>query len=167
MHWDELHQKIVPVLEKYFNKDDTDEINKETSHANADNIDTKTYSSANAQPKFMAKIYRYIEKQKSRKEARERQLKQLETERQNAFNLYRQGKFLPRMNCSIILHKREVCHLICKAKRLEIKNKTVGYTSGYGGASFRIAKGLTLHSGRSRGHAIKRDVKFEYLGTFI
>lgn len=31
------------------------------------------------------------------------------------------------------------------------KEKTVGYTGGYAGASIRIAKGLTVHTGGRRG----------------
>ncbi|MFL0198294.1 hypothetical protein ACJDU8_22415 [Clostridium sp. WILCCON 0269] len=155
VHWDELQRKITPVLEKH--------LNKKTSFVNNDSVTTKTRP--NTQPKFITKIFKYIEKQKLEKEAREKQLKQLEVQRQTTFYLYRQGKSLPRMRCNIILHKGEICHLACGAKRYEVKNKSVGYSGGYGGVSFRIAKGVSIHTGRSRGHTIRRDISYEYVGT--
>ena len=52
----------------------------------------------------------------------------------------------------------EVCHYQTAASVLQVKNEVVGHTSGYRGMSIHVAKGLTLHTGGSRGHAIRADV---------
>ena len=67
---------------------------------------------------------------------------------------------------SVLLHPGEVCHYQAYASVLQIKNKVVGYTSGSGGVSVRVAKGVTLHSGNSRGHAIRQEVPQLYSGLF-
>lgn len=66
----------------------------------------------------------------------------------------------------IILKSGEVCHYQSDAYVLVIKNEVVGRTAGYRGASIRVAKGLTLHTGGSRGHSIRQDVPYTYPGVF-
>lgn len=67
---------------------------------------------------------------------------------------------------AVILKPGEICHYQAQAMVLIIKNQVVGHTAGSGGVSVRIAKGLTLHSGSSRGHAIRDDVPYTYPGIF-
>lgn len=60
------------------------------------------------------------------------------------------------IDCSLALQDGECCHYSASAKRIIPKEKTVGYTSGSAGVSFRVAKGVTLRTGSSRGSAIKK-----------
>ncbi len=69
------------------------------------------------------------------------------------------------IDCSLALQDGECCHYSASAKRIIPKEKTVGYTSGSAGVSFRVAKGVTLRTGSSRGSAIKRNVLEENPGT--
>ena len=68
-------------------------------------------------------------------------------------------------SCSLALQDGECCHYSASAKRIIPKEKTVGYTSGSAGVSFRVAKGVTLRTGSSRGSAIKKNVLEENPGT--
>lgn len=70
------------------------------------------------------------------------------------------------MDNSIILQSGEQCHYSSQATRIIPKEKTVGYSGGNTGVSFRIAKGVTIHSGSSRGTAIKKNVLEEHQGKF-
>lgn len=66
---------------------------------------------------------------------------------------------LPVVNSvSVVLRPDEICHYQEPASVLQVKNEVVGHTSGSAGVSVRVAKGLTLHSGGSRGHAIRQNV---------
>ncbi|MBS4871601.1 MAG: hypothetical protein KHZ78_01995 [Peptoniphilus sp. oral taxon 375] len=47
------------------------------------------------------------------------------------------------------------------------KEKTVGYTGGYAGASIRIAKGLTVHTGGRRGEPVKQIIRDSNYGDYI
>lgn len=67
---------------------------------------------------------------------------------------------------SVVLRPGEVCHYQTPASVVEIKERVVGYSGGSGGVSVRVAKGVTLHSGRSRGTPIRADVAKEYPGFF-
>lgn len=67
---------------------------------------------------------------------------------------------------SIVLKPGEVCHYQSNAAVLLVKNEVVGHTRGHSGVSVRVAKGLTLHSGGSRGQAIRQDVAHRYPGLF-
>ena len=69
------------------------------------------------------------------------------------------------IDCSLALQDGECCHYSASAKRIIPKEKTVGYTSGSAGVSFRVAKGVTLRTGSSRGSAIKKNVLEENPGT--
>lgn len=64
----------------------------------------------------------------------------------------------------ILLQKNEICYYRCSASRYETKTKTVGYEGGYAGLSFKVTKGVTLHTGGTRGHAVKKEVGVEYPG---
>ena len=67
---------------------------------------------------------------------------------------------------AVVMRPGEVCHYQTAASVLQVKNEVVGHTSGYRGMSIHVAKGLTLHTGGSRGHAIRADVAHTYPGTF-
>lgn len=67
---------------------------------------------------------------------------------------------------SVVLRPGEVCHYQTPASVVEIKERVVGYSGGSGGISVRVAKGVTLHSGRSRSTPIRADVAKEYPGFF-
>lgn len=65
---------------------------------------------------------------------------------------------------AIVTHAGEVCHYQAAASVLIIKNQVVGRTGGSGGVSVRVAKGLTLHSGRGASQAIRKDIPYTYPG---
>lgn len=67
---------------------------------------------------------------------------------------------------TVVLRPGEVCHYQAAANVMQIKNEVIGHTSGSAGVSVRVAKGLTLRSGSSRGHAIRQDVSHLYPGLF-
>ena len=64
----------------------------------------------------------------------------------------------------IILKGNELCHLYLPASRIEIKNETIGSEGGIGGVSLKVTNGITLHSGSTARHAIKKDVEHQYSG---
>lgn len=66
----------------------------------------------------------------------------------------------------IILNAGEICHYQIPAVAVVVKNQVVGRTGGSGGVSVRVAKGVTLHSGRSAGKTIRDDVPYFYGGVF-
>lgn len=67
---------------------------------------------------------------------------------------------------SVVLKPGEICYYQRAASVLVVKNETVGHTSGSRGISVRVAKGITLHGGGSRGHAIKQNVTYKFPGFF-
>lgn len=67
---------------------------------------------------------------------------------------------------AIMLKEGEICHFQRAASVLIVKNEVVGRTGGYGGVSIRVARGVTLHSGRTAGRTIRDDVAHTYPGIF-
>jgi len=67
----------------------------------------------------------------------------------------------------LILQPDEVCHYYTNATRLITKNRVIGYSGGSGGASFRIAKGVTLRTGSYKGTPIRGDVTEESPGQLF
>lgn len=53
------------------------------------------------------------------------------------------------------------------AKTFKDTNRVVGYSGSSGGASFRVAKGVTLRTGKSGGRAIRQDVRKFNSGDLI
>ena len=104
-------------------------------------------------------------KKKSKKQQQEEEALQYQKERrtaaESAVNL--PVEHFPH---SVVLKPGEICYYQYYAKVLIVKNETVGRTSGYRGISVRVAKGVTLHGGGSRGHAIKQDVTYKFPGFF-
>lgn len=66
----------------------------------------------------------------------------------------------------VMLRPGERCCFQSPAVVLVIKNQVVGRTGGSGGMSVRVAKGVTLHSGRSASRTIREDVPYKYPGVF-
>lgn len=66
----------------------------------------------------------------------------------------------------IILKPGERCCFQTYAATCVIKKETVGRTASSGGVSVRVAKGVTVHSGRTRGVPIKQDIIHTYPGYF-
>lgn len=67
---------------------------------------------------------------------------------------------------SIILWPGEVCYFQRDASVEIVKNQVVGSTGGYGGISFRVARGVTLHSGNTARKVVRSDVQYTYRGVF-
>lgn len=112
------------------------------------------------------KLKEHREKAKAEKEERIRLAQEAAAKRMKQLEVYSNGDNLPvSMAPNIILQKNEICHYYCSARRYETKVKTVGYEGGYSGVSVRVAKGVTFHTGGSRGHAVKQQVGVEYPGT--
>ena len=65
---------------------------------------------------------------------------------------------------NVILTDGENCYYCQQASFAKTKNVVVGYTGGGAGASVRVAKGLSLHTGSSAKQAIRRDVVEKYPG---
>lgn len=65
---------------------------------------------------------------------------------------------------SIILRPQETCHFQAGAALREVKSEVVGRSGGHAGYSVRIAKGLTVHTGSSRGRVIREDRERLYPG---
>lgn len=65
---------------------------------------------------------------------------------------------------SIMLRNGEICYFQKDAAVAITKNEVVGRTGGYGGMSFRVAKGITLHSGKSAGKVVRENVQYTYRG---
>lgn len=74
---------------------------------------------------------------------------------------------IPVVQTPLFLKPGETAVFYCKATKQESKNKIIGRTGGYGGVSFRIAKGLTLHSGRTASRPIYGDVYSHFPGQFV
>lgn len=68
---------------------------------------------------------------------------------------------------SLLLKEGETVKYYGTAIQHITKNKAIGRTGGYGGASIRIAKGVTLRTGSSAGHTIYGDVTDSYSGEIV
>lgn len=58
----------------------------------------------------------------------------------------------------IMLNPDEVCHYQANASSIRSKNVVTGYTSGSVGMNFRIAKGVSIRTGSSKGAPIRQNV---------
>lgn len=81
--------------------------------------------------------------------------------------VYNPGAPLPIVSSgTLFLSPGEVCHINESAKSGKLKTITTGYTGGSAGVSVRVAKGLTLHSGSTRGTPVRKSVMDTSGGTF-
>lgn len=69
------------------------------------------------------------------------------------------------VKANIIMQQGEECYYTNSAVRLKPKTVTIGYKGGYTGVSFRVAKGVTLHTGGTTRQAIKENIMEKYQGT--
>lgn len=73
---------------------------------------------------------------------------------------------LPAVNSgSVILGKDEVCHFHGSVTYVKVKEKVIGYSGGGGGVSFRITKGIRLHTSSGNKKAIRGNVAQEDKGS--
>jgi hypothetical protein len=84
----------------------------------------------------------------------------------SAVNEIKDG-ILPIMDNPSLVRKGEVTHLICPAIRYITKNRVIGYEAGTLGASFRIAKGVTIRGGGIKGAPVRDDVTTTFGGAFV
>lgn len=59
----------------------------------------------------------------------------------------------------------EVCFYRGRAQSAKKKTVTTGYKGGGGGVSFRIAKGVSVHTGKSKREAVRETVTEKYPAT--
>ena len=69
------------------------------------------------------------------------------------------------LNPNIMLEKGEVCFYQRKAKAFHSKQAVTGYTGGYGGVSLRVAKGVSVHTGKTGKQAVRGTVNETYDGN--
>lgn len=67
----------------------------------------------------------------------------------------------------VLLQDDEIIVYAVPANSFTEKEKTIGYERGYSGASMRVAKGLTIHAGGSKGAPIRKMVRDYHNGDFI
>lgn len=72
---------------------------------------------------------------------------------------------LPKVQTSLILDPREKCHYQELGSRLITSRRVTKYRGSSTGASFRVAKGLSIRTGSSRGTPIRQDVTDRYSGA--
>ena len=72
---------------------------------------------------------------------------------------------LPVVDCGgVFLTKDEICHFHSAVSFLKVKERVIGYKSGSSGTSFRISKGISIHTGSGRKQAIRGNVAQETKG---
>lgn len=97
-----------------------------------------------------------------------RQLKlQKKAEREYEIENMRHGNLPIVSNPNLVLQQGEVCHYAGNATYARSEIQTVGRTAGYSGVSVKVAKGVTLHTGGARSHAIKEEVPVNDFGTLF
>lgn len=68
---------------------------------------------------------------------------------------------------NIMMKTGEIAHYFCDGGLNITKRQAIGRTGTSGGMSFRIAKGVYLHSGKSGSHTIYSDVTNMYSGLVV
>ena len=65
---------------------------------------------------------------------------------------------------ALIAKPGEVCHFHAPATTLVVKNQVVGRTGTHVSSSVRIAKGVSLRTGKSQSQSVRDDVGYSYPG---
>ena len=65
----------------------------------------------------------------------------------------------------IVLKPGEVCYLVSNVQSAKVKEVTTGYSGKRSGVSLKVTKGLTLHSGGSKGTPIRKRIVEKWPGT--
>ena len=86
---------------------------------------------------------------------------------QTQTDLVSRGELTVISNTSIISKQNELIHFALPANRLIMQNKAVGRTGGGAGMSLRVAKGISVHSGRGNSRTIYRDVTTTFSGMLF
>jgi hypothetical protein len=108
------------------------------------------------------------QKEKEAREQREQEQKKLIEQRAILIRELTTGNNLPVLaSAPIIAQKGEICHLSTPATLLKNKTVTTGYSGGYSGVSVRVAKGVSVRSGGSKGKAIRKTVTNEFSGQVV
>ena len=66
---------------------------------------------------------------------------------------------LPIVQSNLVLSDGEICHYYGPATYVKLKNVVVGYSGGHVGVSFRVAKGMSIHTGSTKAAPIRGDVQ--------
>lgn len=75
-----------------------------------------------------------------------------------------EGKLPIENSENIILSKDEVCHFHKSVIYIKVKERVIGYKGGGSGVSFKIAKGINIHTGSGNKKAIRERVSEEEKG---
>lgn len=70
-------------------------------------------------------------------------------------------------NANIILPGGEVCHYSGVANYVTVKSRVVGHEADRAGVSVRVVKGVTYHTGGTKGKAIRGNVMEKERGTLF
>jgi hypothetical protein len=105
---------------------------------------------------------------RNRKKKRQAHIKEIEQRGASVIayaEQIRRGELPHATGAPLVPKDGEAVHFTAGAVRFMTKNRVVGRTSGTSGASFRIAKGVTIRKGGYSGHSIYGDVTSTYNGT--
>jgi len=112
----------------------------------------------------MGLFAKYAEKKRLQEEQKQREQELREKE----LSKIRDEGILPEVSgTALLLQKGETCHYSGNAVRLITKEKTVGFTAKNAGASFRVARGVTLRTGGAKGVPVRQDVTDRFPGTLF
>lgn len=87
---------------------------------------------------------------------------------QEALDAFRAYGTLPKVDDSpVMLADDEQAVYACHAARIETKNRRIGTTGSGAGASFRVAKGVSLRTGGTGSQSVYGDVEMVHAGEFV
>lgn len=87
---------------------------------------------------------------------------------QEALDAFRAYGTLPKVDDSpVMLADGEQAVYACHATRVETKNRRLGTTGSGTGASFRVAKGVSLRTGGTGSQSVYGDVEMVHAGEFV
>jgi hypothetical protein len=111
-----------------------------------------------------AKSKQILDGMKARREAAEQKEKSL---LELQLSRYRSGEPFAEIPGEIILNAGESLFTILSASRVVTHKGIVGHTGGGGGLSLRVAKGLTVHSGKNESKYIRGNIDDSYDGKLF
>lgn len=87
---------------------------------------------------------------------------------QEALDEFAASGTLPNVeDCPVILAQDEVAVYACRAERIETKNRRIETTGSGGGATIRVAKGVSIRTGGAGSKSIYGDVEMVHGGEFV
>ena len=112
-------------------------------------------------------FYSFFSGMKYRKEIKKEMNKPFENPYVDV-SLYNEGEQFPVVNYPDLILKPQEHLIYAVPANLYTENlETTGYTSGSSGVSVRVAKGMSVRTGGSRGRAIKENVRRFQLGDYV